>query len=81
MSGTRIGWQLALPILDEIGQILTLCKAFVNRHHWERATRSLTQCIVVFPILKACLAPKEFDALGFIQSCATEVGLIRALVL
>jgi len=24
MSGTRIGWQLALPILDEIGEILTL---------------------------------------------------------
>ncbi|HUC20061.1 MAG TPA: hypothetical protein VMR98_01035, partial [Candidatus Polarisedimenticolaceae bacterium] len=23
MSGTRIGWQLALPILDEIGEILT----------------------------------------------------------
>ena len=26
MSGTRIGWQLALPILNEIGQILTVCK-------------------------------------------------------
>jgi len=38
MSGTRIGWQLALPILDEIGQILTALGGVVYTMEVEERT-------------------------------------------